>query len=89
MAMKDESIAWFWALSAPLRSRLSPASGSSIPEIGNGSPVSGLNPPPGVVTAAPKKYSTGSPCESPEPDSARQRAVIAGSELHWRFSNGS
>ena len=70
VAMNDESIPWFWALSAPLRSRLRPDSGSSIPEIGNGSPVSGSKPPPGVVTAAPKKYSIGSPCESPEP---RQR----------------
>ena len=47
--MNDESLPWFWALSAPLRSKVRPASGSSIPAIGNGSPVSGSMPPPGVV----------------------------------------
>src|SRR5688572_13331409 len=89
VAMNDESDAWFWALSAPLNPHVRPASGSSMPDTSNGSPVSGSSPPSTDVIAAPNVYSIGSPWESPEPDSARQRAATAGSELHWRFSNGS
>ena len=50
----------------------------------------GTGPPPSTdVIDAPNQYSIGSPCELPEPDSARQRASTAGSARHWRFSNGS
>src|SRR3954470_22429199 len=79
VAMNDAFDAWFWALSAPLNPHVSPASGSSIPVTSNGSPVSGSMPPNGVVIAAPNVYSIGSPCELPDPDSAKHRACTAGS----------
>ena len=60
-----------------------------MPATSNGSPCPGRRPPSGVVIAAPNVYSIGSPCESPEPDSGRQRARIAGSARHCLFSNGS
>src|SRR5215207_425879 len=89
VAMNDEFVFWFCALSAPLKLQVSPLNGSSIPDTSNGSPVSGSLPPPAVVMAAPNMYSIGSPCELPEPSRARQPARTAGSALHCRFSNGS
>ena len=87
--MNDESDAWFWALSAPLNPYVSPLSGSSMPDTSNGSPVFGSSPPPGVVIVAPNQYWIGSPCESPDPDSARHCASTAGSARHCRFWYGS
>ena len=89
VAMNEEFVVWFWALSAPLNPHDRPASGVSMPVTSNGSPVSGSMPPPAVVMAAPNRYSMGSPWESPDPDRARQRAWMAGSARHWRFSKGS
>src|SRR5215208_5991490 len=89
VAMNDASTTWLRALDAPLIPHDRPSNGLSIPAIGKNAPVAGSCPPPAVVIVAPNQYSIGSPCESPDPDSARQRACTAGSARHWRFSNGS
>ena len=41
VAMNEELVAWFSALSAPLKAHYRPVSGLSMPATSNGSPVSG------------------------------------------------
>ena len=85
--MNEALWSWFWALSAPLNPHDRPSSGSSTPWTSNR--LSVPVPASSLTVAAPNQYSRTSPTPLPDPPSGRHRSVMAGSDVHWAFSNGS